>query len=65
MITPVCVFAPVINKLNKKNQFGQLWTYFIDLPSTETLLYEYLLWQKVFASHTTLSFTVYPILQEK
>ncbi|KAI0825306.1 hypothetical protein BC628DRAFT_1338967 [Trametes gibbosa] len=46
MITPVCVFAPVINKLNKKNQFGQLWTYFIDLPSTETLLYEYLLWQK-------------------
>ncbi|KAH9853633.1 hypothetical protein C2E23DRAFT_711671, partial [Lenzites betulinus] len=61
----VRVFAPVINKLNEKNRFGQPWTYFIDLPPTATLLREYLLWQKVFAIHTTLSFTVYPVLQER
>ncbi|KAI0822868.1 hypothetical protein BC628DRAFT_1278753, partial [Trametes gibbosa] len=50
----VRVYTPVINKLNKKTRFGQPWTYFIDLPPTTTLLI-----------HATLSFTVYPILQER
>ncbi|KAI0832659.1 hypothetical protein BC628DRAFT_1304943, partial [Trametes gibbosa] len=62
---PVKVYAPVINKLNEKNRFGQPWTYFVDLPPNATLLREYLLWQKVFAVHATLSFSVYPILQEQ
>ncbi|TBU36625.1 hypothetical protein BD309DRAFT_878029 [Dichomitus squalens] len=56
------VFAPVTaHRLDRAKKFTAPWAYFLEIPPGDTLLRPFLLWQEVFAVHTTLLFSVHDV----
>ncbi|KAI0714818.1 hypothetical protein C8Q76DRAFT_438053 [Earliella scabrosa] len=58
------LILPIVKSPSKARRFAQPWTLILILGENEERLRRYLLWQRVFAIHATLAFTIYERVEE-